>query len=120
MSDRLAGQRATGEREEGRVISITICRKVRLYIPLYNYIVITQGSWRKGLKTAVSLQTPAVWAGVCKSNIPTIVKSCGEEVFSLAGWRYLSISQGTGGGQYVMGEFYIMNCKQRWASQIFS
>ncbi len=40
MSDRLAGQRATGEREEGRVISITIYGKVRLNILLYNYIVL--------------------------------------------------------------------------------
>jgi hypothetical protein len=92
VSDRLAGQRATREREEGRVISITIYGKVRLYIPLYNYIVITQGSWRKGLKTAVSLQTPAVWAGVCKSNILTIVKEWGEwRGGSLSGW--LEISQ---------------------------
>jgi hypothetical protein len=74
VSDRLAGQRATGEREEGRVIFITIYGKVRLYLSLYKYIVVAQGSWRKGQKKAVSLLTPAVWAGVCKSNFPTIVK----------------------------------------------
>ncbi len=64
MSDRLVRQRATGERVEGGAISITIYGKVKLYIPLYNYIVITQDSRRKGLKIAVSLQTPADWAGV--------------------------------------------------------
>jgi hypothetical protein len=35
------------------------------------------------------------------------------EVFSLAGWRYLSmyISRSLGVVYIVMGEFYIMNCK---------
>jgi hypothetical protein len=89
VSDRLAGQRATGERKEGRVISITIYGKVRLYIPLYNYIVITQGFWRKGLKTAVSLQTPAGWAGVCKSSLLTKVKVWGKwRGGILSGWHW--------------------------------
>jgi hypothetical protein len=48
VSDRLPGQRATEEREEGRVISITIYGKVRLYIPLYIYIVVSLGFWWKG------------------------------------------------------------------------
>jgi hypothetical protein len=74
VSDRLPGQRAIEEREEGRVISITIYGKVRLYIPLFIYIVVSLGSWRKGRISAVSLQTPAVWAGVCKSIFPTKVR----------------------------------------------
>jgi hypothetical protein len=74
VSDRLPGQRATKEREEGRVISITIYGKVRLYIPLYIFIVVSLGSWRKGQISAVSLQTPAGWVGVCKSIFPTIVR----------------------------------------------
>jgi hypothetical protein len=74
VSDRLPGQRATEEREEGRVISITIYGKVRLYIQLFIYIVVSLGFWWKGQISAYSLQTPAGWAGVCKSIFPTIVR----------------------------------------------
>ncbi len=92
VSDRLSGQRATEERVEGRVISITLYGKVRLYIPLYIYLVVSLGFWWKGQISAVSLQTSAGWAGVCKSVFPTIVRSggsCGGGV--LSGW--LEISQ---------------------------
>jgi hypothetical protein len=84
--------------------------KVRLYMPLYNYIVITQGSWRKGQKTAVSLLTPAVWAGVCKSNFPTIVKEWGEwRGGILSGWMEISqyISRTLGVVYVVMGGFIL-------------
>ncbi len=92
MSDRLSGQRATEERAEGRVISITTYGKVRFYLPLYIYIVVSLGFWWEGQISAVSLQTPAGWAGVCKSIFPTIVRSGGScEGGVLSGW--LEISQ---------------------------
>jgi hypothetical protein len=73
----LSGQRETEERVEGRVISINIqySGKVRLYIPLYIYIVVSVGFWWKGQISADSLQTPAGWAGVCKFIFPTIVRA---------------------------------------------
>ncbi len=91
-------------------LSLYIYGKVRLYIPLYNYIVITQDSRRKGLKTAVSLQTPAGWAGVCKCIFPTIVKEWGELWGGvLSGWLEISqyIPRTLGVVYIVMGEFYI-------------
>ncbi len=98
-------------------ISITIYGKVRLYIPLHNYstyIVITQDSRWEGLKRAVSLQTPAGNAGVCKSIFPTIVKEWGGVVGRCSLWLAGDISvylKDTAGGLCRNGEFYIMNCK---------
>jgi hypothetical protein len=51
------------------------CGKVRLYIPLYIYIVVSLGFWRKGQISAGSLQTPASCPGVCKSIFPTTVRA---------------------------------------------
>ncbi len=88
---------------ESQVISTTI----------YLYRV-SLGFWWKGQISAVSLQTPAGWAGVCKSIFPTIVRSggsCGGGV--LSGWLEISqyISRTLRVVYIVMGEFYIMNCK---------
>ncbi len=69
--------------------------KVRLYIQLYIYIVVSLGFWWKGQISADSLQTPAGWAGVCKSIFSTIVRAR-EEWEEL--WGNWSIVQGGGRG----------------------